>query len=99
MCWKPRSWWRSRVSQGARLYQFHVPRDAPRHAALAQLQTLAADRGGRVRVAQQLPQDATPMQKLAQAQHFLRDAQQHLRLIRGRADARRERRTAWPKAL
>src|SRR5215831_18520195 len=35
---------RSRVSQGARLYQFRVPPDTLRGAALAQLQALAADR-------------------------------------------------------
>jgi DNA-binding MarR family transcriptional regulator len=90
---------RSRVSQGARLYHCRVLPDAPRRAAFAQLQTLAADRVGRVRVAQQLRQDATPMEKLEQAQHFLRDAQQRLRLIRGQADARRERRTPWQKAI
>jgi len=90
---------RSRVSQGARLYHCRVLPDAPRCAALAQLLTLAADRVGRVRVAQQLRQGATPMEKLEQAQHFLRDAQQRLRLIRGQADARRDRRTLWQKAL
>jgi DNA-binding MarR family transcriptional regulator len=90
---------RSRVSQGARLYHCRALPDAPRRAALAHLQTLAADRVGRVRVAQQLQQDATPMEKLDQAQHFLRDAQQRLRLIRGQAAARRARRTLWQQAL
>ena len=90
---------RSRVSQGARLYSCRVLPDAPRRAALAHLQTLAADRVGRLRVAQQFWQDATPRAKLDQAQHCLRDAQQRLRLIRSQANARRERRTSWQKAL
>jgi DNA-binding MarR family transcriptional regulator len=90
---------RSRVSQGARLYHCCVLPDGPRQAALAHLLTLAADRVGRVRVAQQLRPDATPMQKLDQAQHFLRDAQQRLRLLRSQADARRARRTSWQQAL
>src|SRR5215471_3387175 len=40
---------RSRVSQGARLYQFSVPLDSPRGTAFARLQALAAHRAGRVR--------------------------------------------------
>jgi len=90
---------RSRISQGARLYYCRVLPDAPRRAAFAHLQTLAADRVGRVRVAQQLRQDSTPMERLDQVQHFLRDAQQRLRLIQGQANARRERRTLWQQAL
>src|SRR5262245_27549443 len=51
---------RSRVSQGARLDQCRVHPDSPRGAAFARLQTLAADRAGRVRVTQQLRRDSTP---------------------------------------
>ena len=51
---------RSRVSQGARLYRVRVSPDSPRGAAFAWLYTLAADRAGRVRVAQQLRRDHPP---------------------------------------
>jgi DNA-binding MarR family transcriptional regulator len=51
---------RSRVSQGVRLYQVRVLPDSPRGAAFARLYTLAADRVGRVRVAQQLRRDLRP---------------------------------------
>lgn len=50
----------SRVSYGARLYRVRVPPDSPRGAAFARLYTLAADRAGRVRVAQQLRRDHPP---------------------------------------
>ena len=48
---------RSRVSQGARLYQFSVAPGSPRGAAFARLQPLTTHRADRVRVAQQLRQD------------------------------------------
>jgi hypothetical protein len=51
---------RSRVSHGVRLYRVNVPPDSPRGAAFARLYTLAADRAGRVRVAQQLRRDHPP---------------------------------------
>src|SRR5262245_47428603 len=67
---------RSRVSQGARLYQFRVPPDTSRAEALARLQALTADRAGRVWVAQQLRRDHTPEERLEAAKHFLAEAQQ-----------------------
>ena len=51
---------RSRVSQGARLYQFSVAPGSPRGAAFARLQPLTTHRADRVRVAQQLRQDPPP---------------------------------------
>jgi hypothetical protein len=45
---------RSRVSQGARFYQFTVPSDSPRGEAFVQLLTLASHRTGRLRLATQL---------------------------------------------
>ena len=90
---------RSRVSQGARLYQFRVPPDPLRDAVFAQLQALAADRVGRVRVAQQLRRDHTPQEKLEAAKHFLADAQQRLRAVRQQTDELAERRAQWRKAI
>jgi DNA-binding MarR family transcriptional regulator len=90
---------RSRVSQGARLYQVRVPLDAARGAAFARLQTLATDRAGRVRVAQQLRRDHTPVERLDAAKHFLADAQQRLQVLRRQADIRAERRPRWRKAI
>jgi len=90
---------RSRLFQGARLYQFRVPPDPSRADAFARLQALAADRTGRVRVAQQLRPDRTPEQTLEAAKHFLAEAQQHLRVVQRRADEFAERRAQWRKAI
>ena len=90
---------RSRVSQGARLYQLLIPLGSPRDAAFAQLQILAADTIGRVRVAQQLRRDHTHLEKLEAAQHFLADAQERLWVIRRQTDELAERRGQWRKAI
>jgi hypothetical protein len=89
---------RSRLSQGARLYQYGVPPDSPRGVALARLQRLAADRAGRMRVLQQLRRDHTPQERLDAAQHVLADTQQCLQVLRGQAGVRAERRARWQKA-
>jgi len=89
---------RSRVSQGARLYQFRVLPDPSPREAFARLLALAADRVGRVRVAQQLRRDHTPEEKLQAAKHFLADARQRLRVVRQQADELAERRAQWRKA-
>ena len=90
---------RSRISQGARLYQFHIPPGSPRSEVFARLQTLAADRVGRLRVVRQLRRDQTYQERLDAAKHFLTDVQQRLRGIRRQADARAERRAQWQKAI
>ena len=90
---------RSRVSQGARLYQFGLPFSSRRGAAFAQLQALAADRAGRVRVAQQLRRDRTHGEMLQAAKRFLADAQQRLHVARQHAQQREERRKTWRKAI
>ena len=90
---------RSRVSQGARLYQFSLPLDSPRGAAFAQLQALSAHRAGRVRVAQQLRRDRAHGETLQAAKRFLADAQQRLHVIRRHAQQREERRKTWRKAI
>jgi hypothetical protein len=90
---------RSRVSQGARLYQFSVPLDSPHGAAFARLQTLTDHRAGRVRVAQQLRLDRTHGETLQAAKRFLADAQQRLQVMRQQAQQREERRKIWRKAI
>ncbi len=90
---------RSRVSQGARLYQFHISPDPSCNEAFARLQALAVHRVGRVHMAQHLRRDHTHMEKLEAAQHFLADARQRLREIRRPTDELAERRTQWRKAI
>src|SRR5262249_53092914 len=46
---------RSRVSQGARLYQFTAPAGPPRGEAFQRLSAMADDRDGRLRLAKLLP--------------------------------------------
>jgi hypothetical protein len=90
---------RSRVSQGARLYQFGLPLDSPRGAAFAQLQAFIADCAGRVRVAQQLRRDRTHGETLQAAKRFLVAAQQRLQVIQQQVQQREERRQIWRKAI
>ena len=90
---------RSRVSQGARLYQFGLPLDSPRGVAFTQLQALVTDRAGRVRVAQQLRLDRTHGETLQAAKRFLAEAQQRLQVVRRYAQQREERKKTWRKAI
>jgi MarR family len=90
---------RSRVSQGARLYQFSVPPGSPRGEAFARLQALTDHRPGRIRVAQQLRPDRTHGETLQAAKRFLADAQQRLQVIRQHTQQREERREIWRKAI
>jgi DNA-binding MarR family transcriptional regulator len=90
---------RSRVSQGARLYQCLVPHTSPRREALAQLQALTAHRAGRVLIATQLRRDRTPEETAQQARHFLAEAQQRLQGLRRQARVREERRQQWQTAI
>src|SRR5262245_26630536 len=86
---------RSRVSQGARLYQFSVPLNSPRGAAFLRLYTLANHPAGLARVAQHVRRGHTPQEALHQAQRFAADAQQHLQVIRREADERAAWRNRW----
>ena len=55
---------RSRVSQGARLYQFLTPAAPPRGEAFERLQTLADGRDGRIYLSRQLRREArTPAER------------------------------------
>ena len=88
----------SRVSQGARMYQFSLPLGSPRGEVFARLQALADHRLGRVRVAQQLRLDRTHGETLQAAKRFLTDAQQRLQVVRQQAQQREDRRKTWRKA-
>jgi MarR family len=90
---------RSRVSQGARLYQCGGPLDGVRGTAWTRLQALATTRAGRVRIAQQLRPDHTPNERANQAQRFLAKAKQRLQEHRRTAQERAERRQRWLKAI
>jgi DNA-binding MarR family transcriptional regulator len=90
---------RSRVSQGARLYQCLVPLTTPRREAFARLQDLAEYRAGRVLLAQQLRPDHTPDETTQQAKRFLADAQQSLQVRRREAQVRAERRQRWLQVI
>jgi hypothetical protein len=90
---------RSRVSQGARLYQCGGPLAGARGTAWGRLQALATTRAGRVRIARQLRPDATPIERTEQAQRFLTEAQQRLEAHRRAAQDRAARRPRWLKAL
>jgi DNA-binding MarR family transcriptional regulator len=90
---------RSRVSQGARLYQFSILLDSRGGEAFTRLQALADHRPGRVRVAQQLRLDRTHGETLQAAKRFLADAQQRLHVVRQYAQQREERRKIWRKVI
>ena len=91
---------RSRVSQGARLYQCMVPPTSPRGVAFARLQGLADHHAGRVLVATQLRRrDRPPEEALHAAQRHRNNAQQGLHTVRPQAHAHEERRHRWLQAI
>ena len=77
---------RSRVSQGARLYQCRISLDSPRGAAFGRLLTLAHDPAGLACIVQQLRQGPPPEEAGPQA-------------VRRQADAGAARRNRWLKAI
>ena len=75
---------RSRISQGARYYQFIAPSAPPRDEAFAWLLALASHRDGRLRLLRQLPRDSRrPEQRLQASLRFLAEAK---RAAQQRAD-------------
>ena len=88
---------RSRISQGARYYQFTVPSDTPRREAFEQLLTLASHRAGRLRLFRQLPRDnRRPTEGLQASRRFLAEAK---RTAQQRAQKDQERREKWLQAM
>jgi DNA-binding MarR family transcriptional regulator len=91
---------RSRVSHGARLYTCLVPLDSPRREAWAQLQALASDRAGRIRIYMQFrPGSRTARDRLHAAQRYLTHAQQRVQEAKRRTQQLEERKQRWLKAL
>jgi hypothetical protein len=88
---------RSRISQGARYYQFVVPSSPPRREAFERLLELASHRAGRLRLSRQLRRNGcSPAEGLQAARRFLAEARRAARL-RAQKDA--DRRKTWPKAI
>jgi hypothetical protein len=88
---------RSRISQGARYYQFTMPSTPPRHEAFAQLLALASHRAGRIRLCRQLPPDSRgPAQRLQASRRLPAEAKRAVQL---RSQKDQERREKWPKAI
>jgi DNA-binding MarR family transcriptional regulator len=88
---------RSRISQGARYYQFTMPSTSPRHEAFAQLLALASHRAGRLRLCRQLPRDSRgPAQRLQASRRFLAEAKRAAQL---RSQKDQERKEKWLKAI
>jgi hypothetical protein len=88
---------RSRISQGARYYQFTMPSTPPRRQAFERLLELTSHRAGRLRLRRQLrPDGRSPEEGLQAARRFLAEARRAARL---RAQKDEERRARWLKAI
>jgi DNA-binding MarR family transcriptional regulator len=91
---------RSRVSQGARLYQFIAPLVPPRDEAFARLQALTDHRAGRLRVSAQLRRvDRTHGEVPQSARRFRKAVQQGLRAAQRQARHHEDRGKPWLKAI
>lgn len=92
---------RSRVSQGARLYQCMVPPTSPRGVAFARLQVIADHHAGRILVATQLQRGGRrpPEEALHAAQCDRNHTQPDLHTVRPQAYAHEERRHRWLQAI
>jgi DNA-binding MarR family transcriptional regulator len=88
---------RSRISQGARFYQFIVPSAPPRREAFARLLALASQRAGRLRLARQLHRDSQRhVEGLQAARRFLAEAR---RAAQRRAQKDEEGKVVWLKVI
>jgi hypothetical protein len=90
---------RSRVSQGARLYQFTVPPEPPRREAFNRLLALVGHRAGRLRLSKQLRRERSPQERLEAPRHFRDEAPQVVRVNESRPRDLGERRETWRKAI
>jgi hypothetical protein len=91
---------RSRVSQGARLYQFMRPLTPPRDEAFARLLALASQRAGRSRLAGQLPRDDRPPVEGRQAARRFRVQGRQVRpAARPQSQKDAPRKVTWLKAI
>lgn len=91
---------RSRVSQGARLYQFTAPPESPRGEALERLLALAGGRAGRLRLSKQLQRsDRFPRTGPKATRRFPEAVQQDVRAKKQRSRQHDKRRGTWRKAI
>jgi hypothetical protein len=91
---------RSRVSQGARLYQLTAPSAPPRGKAFEQLFALAGDRAGRLRLSKQLQRnDRSPQAGPEATRCFPEEAQQVVRAKKQRSLHREKGRGTCRKAI
>jgi hypothetical protein len=87
---------RSRVSGGARLYQFTAPAGGPRGEAVERLLDLAVDRPGRLRLLAQLRRGE---QNPPQGREVARRLSEQAQLVNRAAPEREERSRTWLKAV
>jgi hypothetical protein len=91
---------RSRVSQGARLYQFCVPSVPPEDGAFKRLLDLAGHRAGRLLLSKQLRRNEhAPNGELLPAYPFFQEAGQVLRTAQGLLHHQEEEGKLWLKAI
>jgi hypothetical protein len=91
---------RSRVSGGARLYQFTTPPDGRRGEAFERLLLLAGRRDGRLLLSAQLRRgDPNPSPAREAARRFPEHPQQASRAAQQRPPERDERSPTWLKAI
>jgi hypothetical protein len=91
---------RSRVSQGARLYQFTAPPEPPRDEAFERLLGLASDRAGRLRLSKQLQRsDRSSQAGLKAIGGLLEEAQLLIQARKQRSRDLDEGRETWRKAI
>jgi DNA-binding MarR family transcriptional regulator len=88
---------RSRVSQGARFYQFIMPSSPPGGEAFAWLLALTSHRAGRLRLSRQLSRENhRHLQGLQASRRFLAEAK---RAVQQRAQKDEGRKRAWLKVI
>src|SRR5262249_41903876 len=91
---------RSRVSQGARLYQFTMPLVPPGDGVFERLLALADPRAGRVLLSRQLRRnDRRPEEGLRATRRFLQEARPAARTAPQRVRQHKEGRQQWLKAI
>ena len=90
---------RSRVSQGARMYQLTVPADSPCSGAFARLLALSIPPAGRLRLAKQLRRDDQRSAQRLQGVRHVRGQTLRVARIMPRSLKNPEKRAPWLKAI
>jgi hypothetical protein len=90
---------RSRVSQGARLYQFTTPSDPPRDKAFHQLLSLVGHRAGRLCLTNQLRRDRSSQEGLEAPRRFPAEVRPAVRMTKQWLPHCDEGRITWRRAI